>query len=350
MSTSPTPKHSLLDFSSIVRFFTFAIIFTSTTPAISQSAKFAAQKGFPSLVMLMMEDNNGQPQALGSGFIVKPGVIATNMHVVSGSVRGWAKLVGKSERHPIESVVAIDEENDLVLLAVPGVAKAPIMRLADSSKAAVGDEIFALGNPLGLEGTVSSGIISGLRTSEKISLIQVTAPISPGSSGGPVVDTKGDVIGVAVSTFRGGQNLNFAIPSQRVGVLLQQTPIKPKALHNLSPKSTKTSSIKTIGDKAISGVVAAHADCFKPDTSNPFMDWDCSFSIQNKLQSPVSSIRAIFILWGRDGTAIDVHETLLPGPIRPGLASRSEKFKVETNIKRIATRMEARILDFRILE
>jgi S1-C subfamily serine protease len=85
---------------------------------------------------------------------------------------------------------------------------------------AVGDKVYAVGNPLGLEGTFSEGIISGMRFIGGHATMQITAPISPGSSGGPILDGSGSVIGVAVATFKNGQNLNLAIPVGYVSRLL----------------------------------------------------------------------------------------------------------------------------------
>lgn len=319
-------------------------------PVAAQSAKLATERGFPSLLLLVMEDGQGQPLSFGSGFVVRPGVVATNMLVVSGASRGWAKLVGHPKRFAVEGTVAIDEENDLALLAVSGIAAAPSLRLADSTKVAIGDEIFALGNPLGLEGTVSSGIVSGIRAVANTSLVQITAPISPGSSGGPVLDSRGDVIGVAVATFKGGQNLNFAIPAEKVARLVSVATSAVKPLQTTTTRRRAADPSKVIREKGTSGVVVARVDCFKPDPSNPFMKWECSFSVQNRLQSSVRDVRAILILWGRDGTAVDAREILIRGPIRPGLAVRSAAEDMETNVRRMAARLEARILDFRILE
>ena len=136
------------------------------------------------------------------------------MHVVEGGAGGYVKLVGKSAKHEIKGILAKSEELDLVLLSVPGL---PTNEVAlASSGLEIGDPVFACGNPKGLEGTFSSGIVSSFRDAGSNQLLQITAPISPGSSGGPVVNANGDVIGVAVATYRGGQNLNFAIPVERV--------------------------------------------------------------------------------------------------------------------------------------
>jgi len=95
---------------------------------------------------------------------------------------------------------------------------------------AVGDEVFVVGNPYGLEGTLSQGIMSGLRSVGPDSLLQITAPISPGSSGGQVLNSQGEVIGVAVATLTDGQNLNFAIPVSYLKAFLTEV----KSLRPLS--------------------------------------------------------------------------------------------------------------------
>jgi hypothetical protein len=168
-----------------------------------------------------MRDSNNRAISLGSGFFVRPDVVATNYHVIEGAVDGFAKVLGNSSIYHIESVVGVDQANDLALLKLKGVTGKPLT-LADISKIEVGEEIFALGNPKGLEGTISPGIISGssLRRAGNESLIQITAPISPGSSGGPVVNKRGEVIGIAVASLKDGQNLNFAVPSSYLALLL----------------------------------------------------------------------------------------------------------------------------------
>jgi len=94
----------------------------------------------------------------------------------------------------------------------------------------IGERIFTLGNPLGLEGTISEGIVSGIRQLEDGELYQITSPISPGSSGGPVLNSRGEVIGIATAALRVGQNLNFAVPSASLDQLWKhQGPVRPVA-------------------------------------------------------------------------------------------------------------------------
>ena len=114
----------------------------------------------------------------------------------------------------IEGIVAMNSLQDLVLIRVADVGSS-VLPLGSSDSVQVGESVYVAGNPIGfLEGTFSNGIVSGVREFRVGSKrIQITAPISEGSSGGPVLNSKGEVIGVAVSTITAGQNLNFAIPS-----------------------------------------------------------------------------------------------------------------------------------------
>lgn len=200
----------------------------------AQDARLIAKNTFPSVVMLEMRDGNNRAISLGSGFFVRPDVVVTNYHVIEGASNGFAKVVGDDSIYHIEGVVGFDKTMDLALLKLKGVTGRPLV-LADISKIEVGEEIFALGNPRGLEGTISPGIISGssLRDVGNGNLLQITAPISPGSSGGPVVNKKGEVLGIAVSSLKDGQNLNFAIPSSYLAVLLASSKSAPISLSSI---------------------------------------------------------------------------------------------------------------------
>lgn len=195
----------------LILLYAIALALIGTNSARALTAQEVAKKTFKSTVLLVMEDVNGQPLSLGSGFFVGDGEIASNLHVVEGAVRGYAKLVGQKTKYDIEGVAAVDLRRDLVILKVS--ARLPMLRLGNSDAVQVGEPVYVVGNPQGLEGTFSQGIVSSVREVATEKLLQITAPISPGSSGGPVLNGKGEVIGVSVATFKGGQNLNFAIPS-----------------------------------------------------------------------------------------------------------------------------------------
>jgi S1-C subfamily serine protease len=165
---------------------------------LAQTAREIAKNAFASTVLLVMEDANGQPLSLGSGFCVGDGKLASNIHVIAGAARGYAKLVGENTKYDIEGIAALSSETDLVVVKICGGCSQELA-LGNSDAVQVGDSVYAVGNPQGLEGTFSQGIVSSIRELGSNKLLQITAPISPGSSGGPVLNEKGEVIGVSVA-------------------------------------------------------------------------------------------------------------------------------------------------------
>ena len=210
------------------------LIFCTISTVPAQTAPQIAEKALAATVYLEMQDSNGLPLGFGSGFFVRDNLIATNYHVIEGAARGTAKLVGQFSTYTIEGVTATDKTNDLALLkvTVSGIKPLP---LGNSSDVKIGETVYVAGNPKGLEGTFSNGIISSRRDPYTKERLQMTAPISPGSSGGPVLNSKGEVIGISFMTLVGGQNLNFAIPSRYLTELLPESkPAKPLAQGNRS--------------------------------------------------------------------------------------------------------------------
>lgn len=190
---------------------------------LKPTAKGDIQKALDATVFLVTQDRNGNESGSGSGFFVRPGYIATNYHVIDDAARTSFKLVGTETSYWIDRVAATDPAHDLALLKVSGVNVSELS-LIDSDKVRIGEEIYAVGNPLGLEGTVSDGIVSGIRGEDNNKWIQITAPISPGNSGGPVINSKGEVIGIASRGYKAdyGQNLNFAVPANYLKTLLRK--------------------------------------------------------------------------------------------------------------------------------
>jgi tetratricopeptide (TPR) repeat protein len=137
------------------------------------------------------------------------GILFTAYHVIEGA-RAISVNMSNGAFFPIEKVMYVDSQTDFAMLKVAG-RNLPALKLGDSDGVQVGEQVIALGSPLGLENSVSTGIISGRRRLDDHVLLQTTAPISPGSSGGPLLDGKGQVIGISVLSASGGQNLNFAL-------------------------------------------------------------------------------------------------------------------------------------------
>jgi S1-C subfamily serine protease len=165
------------------------LIFPAPQPN-AQTPQQIAQTLFPKTLVLVLEGADGQATSLGSGFVVRPGVVATNRHVIEGAVKGFAKYVGTTQRMEIGGIFADSAEHDLALVAIPGASLASV-ELGNSDAVEIGETVYAIGSPVGLEGTFSNGIVSGFRSIGGQRLIQITAPISPGSSGGPVADSQG---------------------------------------------------------------------------------------------------------------------------------------------------------------
>ena len=187
-----------------------------------QTAQQIAQNALNSTVYLEMQEPNGIISR-GSGFFIRPGYVATNYHVVEDATRAYVKLVGKQTTYRVENIAATDEKHDLAILKLSGIT-APALSLANSDTVQTGETVYVVGNPKGLEGTFSKGIVSAIRIAGGNKWIQIDAPISPGSSGGAVLNSAGKVIGVITSTHRDpeAQNLNFVVPSNYLKALLRE--------------------------------------------------------------------------------------------------------------------------------
>ena len=206
------------------------------------------------VVQIVTSDATGKELALGSGFLISPdGKIVTNYHVIKGAHSAVVKL-SDGAFFPVAGVWAVDAALDIAILRVNGTGL-PFLRLALSDNLRVGDHVVAIGSPLGLEGTVSDGIISALRAeSPGENWIQTTAPVSHGNSGGPLLDMKGDVVGTITwgVNLEEGQNLNFAIPSDEIKPLLASghQQLSLDAVQSLeTPAAANTTAGSTVDDE-----------------------------------------------------------------------------------------------------
>jgi serine protease Do len=160
-------------------------------------------------------------QSLGTGFVVRSdGWIATNLHVITGGPHVKITLRDERELDAIE-LLAASPEHDLALVRVDahGLRTVP---LGDSQAMRPGDPVVAIGNPLGLEDTVSNGLVSARRSINGFEVLQVSAPIAPGSSGGPLLNERGEVVGIATALVQGGQNLNFGVPVRYLAPMIRE--------------------------------------------------------------------------------------------------------------------------------
>jgi len=219
----------------IVATLTLLICFLGS--AFAQDATLIYNKTVNSTVTI--ETDNG----LGSGFFVGENIIATNYHVIEGATTAYCYTNNSTTKYKIEGYLAADKSVDLILLKVSELNK-PTIKFATTS-VSPGQKIYVLGSPKGLPATISDGIVSGLRDFEGYKLIQITAPISPGSSGGPVLNSNGELIGISVGQFADGQNLNFAIPKSNLELLLSFKKSYPMALTSLYSTKSKSSQYET---------------------------------------------------------------------------------------------------------
>ena len=184
------------------------------SPALAAKAEKTTRDIFEaakeSIVLILAYDRDGVPVSLGSGFFVESNKVVSNFHVVEDASKIVIRQLGKKDQDEAKQILKFSKKLDLAVLETTTPGK-PLL-LNKEQNQGIGDRVVAIGNPRGLEGTVSEGIISSLRPTEDFKILQVTAPISPGSSGGPLFDAEGRVIGVTTATVVGGQNLNFAVP------------------------------------------------------------------------------------------------------------------------------------------
>jgi hypothetical protein len=186
---------------------------------------------------------------LGSGFIIHPdGLIATNLHVIAGEPEAVVTLSdGRTFRDP--EVVGLDEAHDIAVLRIPA-SSLPSLTLVDLAAVHAGDRVVAIGHPLGLGSTVSDGLVSAVRVvSDSMTLLQVSAPIAPGSSGGPLLDDRGRVIGIATLMVTRGQNLNFGVPATYLGPLLASA--RPRPLAEVARETARPAPARAIPEHDI---------------------------------------------------------------------------------------------------
>lgn len=212
-------------------------------------------------------DREMKQQSLGSGFIVdKEGYILTNNHVVEGAEE--IKVKCSDGREFKAKVIGRDKKTDLALIKIASLFKdLPTLTLGDSDNIRVGDWVLAIGNPFGLEHTVTQGIISAtgrvIGAGPYDNFLQTDAPINPGNSGGPLVNLRGEVIGINTAIVSSGQGIGFAIPSSMAKTIISQLKNKGKvvrgwigvSIQNITPDMVKSFGLKGTDGALVGDVV-----------------------------------------------------------------------------------------------
>ena len=237
-----------------------ACIFLSIINAAKADEELAnlVKKIKPAVVLIQTYDANGQSIGQGSGFFINKGRIVTSHHVIEGAFSATVKTISEKEYSVkdvatkenfgendeiigflVQSVVAWDIEADIVKLDVNIPDISIVLLKLSKVVPSEGEDVIVIGSPLGLEASVSTGIVSAVRDIPNFGkIIQITAAISPGSSGSPVLNKKGEVVGIATFAFTEGQNLNFAISSEKILALkdsVKPTPLKEYNIGRTDP-------------------------------------------------------------------------------------------------------------------
>lgn len=336
----------------------FFTVLISSLQTFGQTATEIAKSGINSTVSIVALDNISQPLGYGSGFLIDDELIATNVHVIEGSNSAYILKNGESKKYPVSGYVAIDRANDLIILRVPGLYGTKLL-FGSETIPEIGEKIYAVGNPKGLNGTFSEGIVSGIRELATNQILQITAPISPGSSGGPVLNSSGHLVGIAFASFSAGQNLNFAIPVKYL--LILKSKIGTITALSTVKAQTKPASSTSVTSNIKEGLSIKYVQrC--PNAISPY--GRICFVIKNNLPYKVSCVTILFLAYDKYGSVVDyTEETFFKCSsyygendkcgIKPFLAKtvdlESDERTPELSLEYGAT-VKARILDFKIIE
>ncbi|MGN6109938.1 MAG: S1C family serine protease [Kofleriaceae bacterium] len=231
----------------------------STTPRKPLTARDIVQLSSPSIVRIEAKGPGGEQ--VGTGFIVgQQGVVATNLHVIAGTSEISVKM-SDGAHYRVAQIINVDPGRDLALVKFDPPRPVPSLRLGDSSKVSAGDQIVAIGNPLGVfENTVSEGLISSVREvcsasdvatknprcPGELTFLQISAPISQGSSGGPLFNQYGEVVGVTTAIIASGQLINLAMPANYLKPLIASP--QPMAPDEFAKKTRELTDVAASDD------------------------------------------------------------------------------------------------------
>jgi hypothetical protein len=273
----------------------------SAAPApVSLTPAQIAEKSLPSIVLIQAGNR------LGTGFFIwQDGRIATNLHVIFDAPDILVKLPDGREFNRVE-VLAIDERHDLAVIRIP-VRGMPALALGDSDHVKAGERVVAIGHPLGLGDTVSDGLVSAIRELDKdFKVMQISAPIAHGSSGGPLLNDHAEVIGIAFMISNEGQNLNFAIPANYLKPMLLSDAGMPfaefarRTAHKADPK---TQIVRNVPDHPVKML----DDCPLEQVKIVFTDISQAISLGAPLYNQ-GNHEACFKIY--DGASLDLEKNL----------------------------------------
>lgn len=257
-----------------------------------------------SVAMIICYDRNRLPISQGSGFFINDTTLITNHHVIEGSYSVEYKLIGDDNLYKDGRVVSASKKYDIAIINTQK-SHVPI-QIDTISTQHIGEHIYVLSNPRGLEGTLSEGIISALRN-ENYDLIQITAPISSGSSGAPLINKEGKAIGLSTFTFVDSQNLNFAIPLYYIS---ECTPYVPKPMNNLK-KSSTNDILKE--DAILVSKMSIVYDHFSDRAA---------ISIKNNSNNIIKRIKGLILFYDRNGDMYDYKPFELENEYLPNLTKQ----------------------------
>ncbi|MDB4062335.1 S1C family serine protease [Vicingaceae bacterium] len=250
------------------------------------------------VALIISYDQSGIPISQGSGFFISKDSLITNYHVIEGASRVDIKIIGEDKMIRGSQIISASEKHDIAIIKTK--KEFNYFKTDSLNNEIIGSKIFTIGNPRGLEGTISEGIISAKRK-EDYDLIQITAPISPGNSGGPLINEKGNVIGISTFTLTNSQNLNFAVPIKYINECTK---------YSYKPISKKR---KKLNDKSAITV----SNYKKPQ----LQDYEF-ISLKNHSANFIKSITGVLVYKGMKGEIIDyqiINEQIL---IPPNLAKQ----------------------------
>lgn len=248
----------------------FAALALAAPTAWGKSATEVFERVSPSVVVVYALDQAGQATSQGSGVVVEPGVVATNCHVLEG---GEAYAVAHKKRRIPARLRHADWDRDVCSLSVEGLT-APAVPLGSTRHLKVGQKVYAVGALKGLELTLSEGILSSLRDIGAGSpYLQITAPISPGSSGGGLFDEEGRLIGLPTFYLAEGQQLNFAVPVEFVQQLPQRQAAAPPVRPNGASSTEWLHRALALEDKKDWPALQRHAQAWTRDQPDNAMAW-----------------------------------------------------------------------------